>query len=51
MNAGIVATVFGAFNVIGDFATIIIPLPLIWSLHMERKWKIQLVGIFLLSGL
>ena len=51
LNAGLVATVLGAFNVVADFATVFMPLPMIWNLHMQRKWKMQLIGIFLLSGL
>ncbi|KAF6240945.1 hypothetical protein HO173_000738 [Letharia columbiana] len=50
LNAGLVATVLGVFNVAADFATVFMPLPLIWNLHMQRKWKIQLIGIFLLSA-
>ncbi|KAL9135858.1 MAG: hypothetical protein Q9175_002947 [Cornicularia normoerica] len=50
LNAGLVATSLGVFNVTADFATVLMPLPLIWNLHMERKWKIQLICIFLLSG-
>ena len=51
INAGLAATVLGIFNVTADFATVFLPLPLIWNLHMQRKWKFQLIGIFLLSVL
>ena len=41
----------GAINVLCDLLTVVLPLPLIWNLHMERSRKLQLAGIFLLSGL
>ena len=45
------APIPGAINVACDVFTVLLPLPLIWNLHMERNRKTQLVGIFLLSGL
>ena len=45
------ACIPGAINVVCDVFTVLLPVPLIWTLHMERNRKIQLVGIFLLSGL
>ena len=45
------APIPGAINVVSDVFTVLLPVPLIWTLHMERNRKIQLVGIFLLSGL
>ena len=51
LNAGLVVTILGVCNVTADLATVFIPLPLIGNLHMEGKWKIQLIGVFLLSGL
>ncbi|MCJ1450945.1 hypothetical protein MMC28_001279 [Mycoblastus sanguinarius] len=50
VNSDLAAIVPGVINVIADFVTVFLPIPLIWSLHMEKKWRIQLVGIFLLSG-
>ena len=41
----------GSINVLSDVVTVLLPVPLIWNLHMELNRKIQLVGIFLLSGL
>ena len=51
LNAALLATTLGVFNMITDFATVLIPLPIILNLHMEQRWKLQLTGIFLLSGL
>ena len=45
------AVIPGAINVVTDVITVLIPVPLIWNLQMERNRKLQLVGIFLLSGL
>ena len=45
------ACIPGAINVVSDLATVLLPLPLILKLQLERTRKIQLVGIFLLSGL
>ena len=51
VNILLAAPIPGAINVVSDVFTVLLPVPLIWSLHMERNRKIQLVGIFLLSGL
>lgn len=51
VNILLAACIPGSINVVSDVITVLLPLPLIWNLHMERNRKIQLVGIFLLSGL
>lgn len=51
VNILLAACIPGSINVISDVVTFLLPVPLIWNLHMERNRKIQLVGIFLLSGL
>ena len=51
VNILLAACIPGSINVVSDVFTVLLPLPLIWTLHMERNRKIQLVGIFLLSGL
>lgn len=38
-------------NVLADVATVFLPMPLIWGLHMQWQRKLQVFGIFLLSGL
>ena len=43
--------VHGILNVITDFATMVIPLPLLWQLNLPRSRKLQLVGIFLSGSL
>ena len=45
------AVIPAAINVVTDVITVLIPVPIIWNLQMERNRKLQLVGIFLLSGL
>lgn len=42
--------IIGSFNVATDFVTLFLPMPMVWGLNIELKWKIQLVGIFLLGG-
>ena len=43
--------IVGSINVATDFVTLFLPMPLVWSLNIQMKWKVQLVGIFLLGGL
>ena len=45
------AVIPAAINVVTDVITVLIPVPIVWNLQMERNRKLQLVGIFLLSGL
>ena len=51
VNILLAACITGSVNVISDVVTFLLPVPLIWNLHMEPNRKIQVVGIFLLSGL
>lgn len=43
--------IVGSVNVATDFVTLFLPMPMVWRLNIETKWKVQLVGIFLLGGL
>ena len=43
--------IIGSINVAADFVTLFLPMPIVWNLNIETKWKIQLIGIFLLGGL
>ena len=36
----------GVFNVVSDFAILIIPIPTIWNLQMTRRRKIAVTGLF-----
>ena len=38
-------------NLFGDLGIVILPIPLIWSLHMNKKTKAAVSGMFLLGGL
>ena len=51
VNILLAACIPGSINVLCDFVTVILPIPMIWKLQMRLNRKIQLVGIFLLSGL
>ena len=42
--------IVGSVNVATDFVTLFLPMPMVWGLNIELKWKIQLVGIFLLGS-
>ena len=51
LNTYIAATTPAAINVVADFATVFLPMPLIWGMHITWKRKLQLLGIFMLGGL
>ena len=38
-------------GVVTDFATLLLPLPILWKLQMHKKRKWGLTGVFLLGGL
>jgi hypothetical protein len=42
-------TAFGVVNMILDFAIVLLPIPVVWSLQMPRKRKLMLVGVFSLG--
>ena len=43
--------IVGVVNALTDLVTLMLPIYAVWHLQMARKWKIQIVGIFLLGGL
>lgn len=45
------AIVIASFNVVTDFLTLALPMPLIWQLRMSNGRKVQITGMFLLGGL
>ncbi|CAF9922359.1 MAG: hypothetical protein ALECFALPRED_002066 [Alectoria fallacina] len=51
INTDIGATIIAAFNVLTDFAILILPMPLLYKLQKPMKQKIQIMGMFLLGGL
>ena len=51
INLPLGAIVVGGINCAVDIITLCLPIPLVWQLQIKRKWKIQLIGIFLLGGL
>ena len=51
LNVFVAATTPAVFNVVADFATVCLPMPLIWGLQMRWGRKIQVLGIFMLSSL
>lgn len=36
----------GVFNVLSDFAILIIPMPVLWNLQMSLERKIMTMGVF-----
>ena len=51
VNIPLAAIIMGSINVVVDFVVLFLPMPLVWNLNIQKKWKVQLVGIFLLGGL
>ena len=41
----------GIFNILIDFATLLLPMPVIWKLHRSWQDRIALMGIFALGSL
>ena len=41
----------GVPNIILNFIILVLPLPMVWTLEIERKHKLALSGVFLLGGL
>lgn len=39
----------GAFNIISDVVILVLPIPVIWGLRAQKKWKMGLTGILLLG--
>lgn len=39
----------GAFNIISDVFILGLPIPIIWNLRAQRKWKLSLTSILLLG--
>lgn len=51
LDTFVAASTPAAINVVADFATVFLPMPLIWGLQMQWRRKVQLLGIFMLGGL
>ncbi|KAL8718955.1 MAG: hypothetical protein Q9225_003967 [Loekoesia sp. 1 TL-2023] len=41
-----IAVAGGYFNIITDFLILVLPVPMVWSLHMPQKIRLALIGIF-----
>ena len=44
------AIIVGAVNAATDILVLMMPIPMVLGLKMKIKWKVQLIGIFLLGG-
>ena len=51
INLALAAIIVGAVNVAIDVVTLLLPAHAVWHLQLEKRWKIQIIGIFLLGGL
>ena len=51
INVNLAAIIFGSINVVIDIVLLVLPIPLVWQLKIQMKWRLQLIGIFLLGGL
>lgn len=51
LDTFVAATTPASINVVADFATVFLPMPLIWGMQMQWRRKVQLIGIFMLGGL
>ncbi len=50
IHLNVEAMCMSTMNIITDFVTLILPMPLLWRLQISRGRKIQLMGIFLTGG-
>ena len=46
LNLGNIFQATGVFNVVSDFAILILPMPCIWRLHLPQKKRILMMAIF-----
>ena len=51
INRNLAAIILGSINVLIDVVLLVLPMPLVWKLNIPLKFKLQLIGIFLLGGL
>lgn len=51
MNVELWSLVIGIVNVCLDFGVLFLPIGMVWGVQMKLKWKLQVVGIFMLGGL
>ena len=38
-------------NILTDIAVLVLPMPIVWNLKIQRSQKVAVSGIFLLGGL
>lgn len=50
VNMSLGAIIVGALNAATDFLVLLLPIPVVLGLNLKTKWKLQLIGIFLLGG-
>lgn len=45
------ATILAVFNVLTDVKSLVMPMPILWKMHVETKENLQIMEMFLLGGL
>lgn len=50
-NSGAIYKASGIFNVLSDFAILILPMPLVWRLQMSLRKKLMTTGVFAIGFL
>ena len=51
IDIGKLVVFMGSMNVLTDFLLLCLPLPQLWKLQMRRGTKMQVIGVFSISGL
>lgn len=51
MNVELWSLVIGIVNVCLDFGVLFLPISMVWGVQMKLKWKLQVLGMFMLGGL
>lgn len=51
VNLPLGALIVGIVNVVADILTLVLPIHIIWGLHLDKRMRIQITGIFLLGSL
>lgn len=47
----LISVVYGWFNIFSDFILLLLPLPMLWNLHLTWQKKLGLLGVFTTGGL
>ena len=51
VNRILLTTVFGWYNIISDFILLLLPMPMLWTMHLSWQKKLGLALVFATGGL